>query len=220
MKTGLTLLRIAAAGVILYGIWLMMRITVPYTSFDPYWDFLLTKQLVYHIRSWRISFYVHVFLSTFVLIAGLLQFVPSVLRQWPGVHRVAGRTYAGIVLFLSGPSGLVMSFYANGGIRARTSFVIVSVLWLAFTAMGWRLALKRQWEAHAEMMLRSYALALSALSLRFYAFLLAFSRVEMHPVTSYILVSWLSWTLNLLLAEILIRSGVLKRWMGTGLPHA
>lgn len=208
------MIRIAAAAAILYGAWLMILLSLPYGTFDRYTDFLLTKQLVYHIRSWRFSFYIHVFVSTIVLLAGLLQFSRYLLYRKPRVHRWAGKTYAAVVLFLSGPSGMVMSFYANGRWPARTSFIILSFLWLLFTALGWQLAMKRRWSAHSHMMLRSYALTLSAITLRFYAYLLGYFNIALHPVTAYVLISWLSWTLNLLVAEWMIRSGALDRWMG------
>jgi hypothetical protein len=183
----------------------MLLLSLPYTSFDRYVDFLRTKQLVYHIRHWRISFYTHVFVSIIVLLTGLLQFSGYLLKKYPGVHRTSGKIYVFVVLLLSGPTGLIMGFYANGGIPARISFVILSILWLFFTFMGWRYALQRNWPKHAAMMIRSYALTLSAITLRFYALMLGTFHVPLHPVTKYILISWLSWTLNLLIVELLMK---------------
>jgi len=194
------------AAIILFGAWLMLRLSVPYASFNRYTDFLLTKQLAYHIRHWRISFYVHVFVSTIVLVAGLLQCSMYLLRRYPLLHRYSGKIYVVTVLFFSGPAGLVMSFYANGGLPARISFVLLSILWLGTTYAGWRYALQRHWKDHGQMMLRSYALALSALTLRLYAYLIAALHIPLHPVAAYISISWLSWTLNLLVVEILIRN--------------
>jgi hypothetical protein len=193
---------------ILYAAWLLAMISLPHTSLGRYVGFLITKQLVYDIRHWRISFYTHVFTSTFVLIAGLLQCSDWVLKNYPGLHRKAGMVYVMIVLFFSGPSGLMMSFYANGGLPARISFVLLSCLWLLTTALGWRYARQGRWQAHGEMMLRSYALTLSAITLRFYTLLLGLMHIPSHPEAAYILVSWLSWTINLLIVEMLIRRGL------------
>lgn len=193
------------AGLILYAAWLMLLLSLPYTSFDRHVDFLMTKQLVYHIRHWRISFYTHVFVSIIVLLTGLLQFSWYLLKKYPGVHRTSGKIYIVIVLLFSGPTGLIMGFYANGGLPARISFVILATLWLVFTYMGWRYALQRNWQKHAAMMVRSYALTLSAITLRFYALLLGTFHVPLHPITKYILISWLSWTLNLLVAELIMK---------------
>jgi hypothetical protein len=194
--------------VIFYTSWLMLLLSLPYTSFDRYVDFLITKQLVYHIRHWRISFYVHVFTSVIVLVTGIFQFSLYFLKKFPGLHRRSGKIYSLIILAFSGPSGLIMGFYANGGLPARISFVILAVLWLLTTCLGWRYAMQRNWRLHTAMMVRSYALTVSAISLRFYAFLIGTFHLPIRPVQAYILISWLSWTLNLLLAEAIIRWGM------------
>lgn len=194
--------------VVLYTSWLMLLLSLPYTSFGRYVDFLMTKQLVYHIRHWRVSFYVHVFTSIIVLVTGVLQFSNYLLKKFPGLHRRSGKIYVLVVLAFSGPSGLVMGFYANGGLPARISFVFLASLWLLTTYMGWRYALQRRWRLHTAMMVRSYALTLSAISLRFYAFLIGIFHIPLRPVPAYILISWLSWTLNLLVAEAIIRWGL------------
>jgi hypothetical protein len=198
------------AGLILYASWLMLLLSLPYTSFDRHVDFLMTKQLVYHLRLWRVSFYTHVFVSILVLLTGLLQFSWYLLKKYPGVHRTSGKIYVLVVLLFSGPSGLLMGFYANGGLPARISFVILATLWIAVTWMGWRYALQRNWQKHAAMLIRSYALTLSAITLRFYAFLIGIFHIPLHPVNRYILISWLSWTLNLLIAEAIIKWGFRK----------
>jgi hypothetical protein len=62
-------------------------------------------------------------------------------------------------------------------------------------------------------MARSYALTLSALTLRSYAMLIGLLNIEIRPASAYILISWLSWTLNLVVAEVWIRSGGAKKFM-------
>jgi hypothetical protein len=208
--------------IILYASWLMLLLSLPYTSFGRYVDFLMTKQLVYHIRHWRVSFYVHVFTSIIVLVTGLLQFSRYLLKKFPGLHRRSGKIYVFVVLLFSGPSGLIMGFYANGGLPARVSFVLLATLWLLTTFLGWRYALQRKWPLHTAMMTRSYALTLSAISLRFYAFVIGTFNIAIHPVPAYILISWLSWTLNLLIAEAIIRWGLnyLKDSFPQGYPSS
>lgn len=98
-----------------------------------------------------------------------------------------------------------MAFYANGGIPARISFVILALLWISTTAMGWYYARQHKWMLHGAMMLRSYALTLSAVSLRLYAYLIDVLNIPIRPRASYILIAWLSWTLNLMIAELIIR---------------
>lgn len=205
-------LRWLAVLLILWGSVLMIRLSLPYTAFYRYTDFLMTKQLVYANHYWRVSFYVHVFLSSFVLLTGLLQFSKWLLLHRPRWHRLCGKIYVVIVLFFSGPAGLVMGFYANAGFWARLSFVILAALWLFFTAMAWLKIVKGRWQAHATYMLYSYALTLSALSLRFYALMIGALHLPIHPRPAYIAISWLSWTINLLIACLLVRTKFLQRY--------
>lgn len=116
-----------------------------------------------------------------------------------------GYMYVIDILFLAGPSGLVMSFYANGNTPSKTSFVLLSVCWIIFTAIAFIKAIQLKFESHQNWMIRSYALTLSAISLRLYAFVIPhFFHFSAHD--EYTLIAWLSWTINLLIAEWIIFS--------------
>jgi len=191
---------------------LMLRLSIPYRAMNSGVDFLQTKQNIYHIDHWRISFYTHVFTSIFVLIAGFTQFNPWILRNYKTVHRWMGYTYVLIVVFVSGPAALVMGLYANGGLPARASFTLLAFLWVTLTAIAWYFALKRKFINHGSFMVRSYALTLSAIMLRLYTIGFHWVGIDASPKDIYITTAWLSWVPNLILAEILIRNGVVKRW--------
>lgn len=206
---------IMLALVILYGSWLMLRLTIPYAAFERYTDFLRTKQRVYHLVHWRASFYVHVFVSTVVLVAGLFQFSKWLMLNRPAIHRTLGKIYILVILFFSAPAGLIMGFYANGGIVGRISFVLLSVLWFAFTLLGWIYAKKRRWDLHLTWMMRSYALTLSALTLRFFTLIIGVMHFNITPFKAYVIVAWTSWTINLLLAELFFKKILIKRMLGT-----
>ncbi len=195
---------------ILFATYLMLQITLPYTSGQLDIDFLLTKQHIIHLKHYRFAFYWHIFSSLFVLLAGAVQFSRQFLQAWPNLHRWIGRGYVFIILCISGPSAMVMSFYGNGGWNARISFILLTSLWWWFTWMAYQSARKGNIATHGAFMLRSYALTLSAITLRIYQFLLG-SYFLLEPVFQYRLVAWSSWLINLLLAEVLIRW-----WRGKG----
>jgi hypothetical protein len=197
--------RIAYVLLLLFFCYLMVRLTWPYLSFRTNVSFLRTKQGIIHIRPWRWAFYAHVITSTFVLFLGIFQFLPGVMRKYPGWHRLAGKIYIILVLGVSGPGGLIMGFYANGGWPARISFILLSLLWIGCTGFAFMLVRKKEFKRHSDFMLRSYALTLSAITLRLYAFFLP-SVIMLKPFTAYILIAWLSWIPNLLIAEVLIRN--------------
>ena len=114
-----------------------------------------------------------------------------------------GYIYTIDVLFITGPAGLLMGFYANGGISSRISFVSLATLWIFFTAMALYKAKKKDFKSHRNFMIRSYALTLSALTLRAWKYGLNNS-FELAPMDVYRAVAWLGWVINLGIAEIII----------------
>jgi len=144
------------------------------------------------------------------LLAGFTQFAPWILARRPAIHRLMGRVYVFSVCFVTGPASLVMAFYANGGIASRIAFATLAILWLATTGMGWRRVLKRDFGRHREWMIRSYALTLSAITLRAWKYGIVFA-FEPPPMDVYRLVAWLGFVPNLLIAEWWIRRSRKKR---------
>ena len=203
--------RIVAILALAFFTFLMVRITLPYSAMNSGVEFLVTKQRIYHIFHWRVSFYTHVFTSCLVLIAGFTQFNPWLLRRYPRVHRRMGWVYLVTVVGVSGPAAFVMAWYANGGLPARTSFTLLSLLWMLFTLYaGWK-AMRKDFATHGAFMFRSYALTLSAITLRLYTYISAFLPLEATHREIYVTTAWLSWVPNLIIAEMLIRSGWVEK---------
>ncbi|MEM6723070.1 MAG: DUF2306 domain-containing protein [Bacteroidota bacterium] len=194
-------------GLLLLGLFslLMLDLILPYFSMNLNTDFLRTKLNVIHIKHWRWSFFVHIFTSLLVLIAGFTQFSRWIMRQRPGIHRRMGQLYVAVILIFSGPSGLIMYYYANGGRSSKISFVILAGLWWIFTWLAYRTALKKQWRKHGQFMVRSFALSLSAITLRVIMFILGPYQID--HVALYTWSAWLSWTINLAVAEGMIYAG-------------
>ncbi len=201
---------IAFVGILLVFSWLMLKLTLPYFTFEYDVSFLLTKQSILHVVSWRWAFYIHISTSLIVLFTGIFQFVNYLLVHYPRLHRILGKIYIITVLFFSAPSGLMMSFYANGGLWAKVSFVIVSLLWWIFSFVAYQKIKRRKVKQHIDFMIRSYALTLSAISLRLYVILIP-QIIHLHSYEMYTLVAWLSWVPNLLMAELIIRSRFFQR---------
>jgi hypothetical protein len=197
---------------ILYASLLLILLTLPYIHFIPGIEFLETKQLIYHIDWWRWSFYIHIFSSPVVIISGIIQFNRSLQQKKPVLHRKIGNLYVLFVLFISGPSGLIMSFYANAGYPAQISFVTLSMLWILSTFLGYYTIRNGNRKKHVLWMFRSYALTLSAVTLRFYAYLFDVFKIDLPPQETYILLAYISWIPNLLFVEILNKAGYLKTY--------
>jgi hypothetical protein len=205
--TGIVLLTLLA-----YYSWLMLKIIVLYIPLKPDTGFLQLKQAYLHIDIWRNTFYIHVFTSIFALLTGFTQFSKKLLTAMPAMHRKLGYSYVFNILFVTGPAGLIMSLYANGGLTSRIGFTILSVLWIYFTAIALYKVFKKDFGSHEAFMIRSYALTLSAITLRIWKVVFAeFS--QLGPIDRYRVIAWLGWVLNLLVAELIIR-WVIKRKPG------
>ena len=191
-------------GLLAFFSFLMVRITLPYLAFEDHVAFLRIKQWVIDNPLWKGAFYTHVLTSCMCLLAGFTQFNSEIVRNYPRWHRGFGYTYIFTILVFSGPSGLIMGWYANGGPPSQVAFILLSLLWWWFTFQAFVSARKHDFKTHRKMMVRSYALTLSAITLRAWKFVLA-ATLRPHPMDMYMVVAWMGWVPNLALAELYLR---------------
>lgn len=204
----LTKIRIAAPRLSLFAAYLffsflMLQIVLQYIPADTGTAFLGIKQEYVQLPWYLPAFYVHVFAAIFALPAGFTQFSRRLLKTFPVVHRVNGKVYALSILCLGAPSGFIIGLYANGGLSSRISFCLLAALWAFFTAMAWKKAVKKQFKAHKAFMYRSFALTLSAITLRGWKYVLI-ALFHLRPMDTYRIIAWMGWVLNLLMAEYII----------------
>ncbi len=103
-----------------------------------------------------------------------------------------------------------MGFYANGGLWSRIAFVLLAVLWIYFTAMALVKAKQKNFKAHRNYMIRSYALTLSAITLRAWKYGITNTMI-LPPMDVYRVVAWLGWVGNLFIAELVIRKSAMMK---------
>ncbi len=204
MKKFFTYKNILILIVLFYFIILMLRITIRYIPYNLDVGFLIIKQDYIHIKHWRYAFFIHVYTSLFVLFAGATQFSKYLLQKHKKLHRIFGYAYSINVLMITGPAALIMSFYANGGTISKIAFILLSFLWLYYTLVALIKAIQLSFKAHERFMIRSYALTLSAITLRIWKFLIM-NFLDIPPMDVYRIVAWLGWGLNLIFAEIYIQ---------------
>jgi uncharacterized membrane protein len=188
----------------------MARIIFNYIPYNTDVGFLRIKQQYISIDHWRIAFFIHVYASIWVLLAGFTQFSKKLLRNQPWLHRTMGYIYCADVLLITGPAGLLMGFYANGGPLSRIAFVTLALLWIFFTAMALYKAKQKDFKSHRRYMIRSYALTLSALTLRAWKYAIN-NTAELPPMDVYRTAAWLGWVLNLGIAEWIIYTSKNKK---------
>jgi Predicted membrane protein (DUF2306) len=186
-----------------YFSYLMLRIIWVYIPLQNDTAFLQLKQDYIHINEWRIAFYIHVFTSILVLLAGFTQFSLWFHKKYKSWHKKLGYLYVINILLVTGPASLLMSFYANGGLSSQVGFVLLAVLWILFTGIAVYKAIKKDFTTHRIFMIRSFALTLSAISLRIWKVFFAIT-TDIPPMDRYRIIAWLGWGLNLLIAEWII----------------
>lgn len=164
-----------------------------------------TKYSLMYNSIWHLALYLHIIFSSVCLVSGAFQFSNKLRLLYPSVHRILGLLYWISVLLFAAPSGLYMAIFANGGFWAKCSFGLTALLWFIFTAHAIIAIKKNQPHKHQHQMIRSYALTLSAISLRLLALALPFL-IHLSAKQSYTLIAWLSWIPNLFIAEWIIYS--------------
>lgn len=161
--------------------------------------FLLGRQ-EYFWGSYSWSFYTHIVSGPFTLIVGLFLLSDRFRVRYPQWHRYLGRFQVANVLLLLVPSGLWMAFYAMTGAIAGTGFATLSLVTGTCAALGWRTAVRRQFQAHRRWMLRCYVALCSAVVIRIIGGLATVFGSESEWL--YPLAAWTSWLVPLLILEL------------------
>lgn len=200
--------------IVLYGLYafffvLMLGIVGQYIPFGTDIAFLRIKQEYVDIPHYIPAFAIHTFSSIICLLAGFTQFSPTIRSKWPGLHRGMGKLYVFSVLALIAPSGFIIGLYANGGIGSQIAFCLLAVLWFLFTALAYQAIRKGQVALHKKYMIRSFALALSAITLRAWKYIIV-AAFHPRPMDVYQIIAWLGWVLNLAIAEYIIFKRIKK----------
>lgn len=186
-----------------YFVYLLFLITIQYIPLNFDVAFLRIKQDEIQLLHYKIAFFIHVYTSIFLVLIGWIQFSKSIKKKYSKLHRLLGKIYVFIILVLSGPSGLIMSYYANGGIISRIAFIFLSLLWMFFTYKSFIYIKKGDVLNHQKFAIRSFALTLSAISLRLFKYIIVFL-FHPPPMDTYRIVAWLGWGFNLVIAELII----------------
>jgi len=194
-------------GLLLLGLarfsYLLLLISLQYIPFSSDVAFLRIKMDEVKLPYYIPFFKAHVFTSFFLLLAGFTQFSKWIRTKYRNIHRYLGWAYISILLVFSAPSGLVLGYHANGGWTSQLAFILLSVLWFYTTIQALRYAINKDWTKHRDFMIRSYALTLSAISLRLFKYIIVYIWHPL-PMDTYRTVAWLGWVVNLVIAEIII----------------
>lgn len=185
---------------------LLVKNTLPYFSFSNDFSFIQERIILFAKPLYSFCFYTHIFAGMVCITAALVQFSSYILKKRKAIHVWAGRTYVFVVLFIGAPTGLYMSFFAKGGMAERALFVFMALLWFYSTFKGFQTILKGNVLAHKLWMIRSYAMAMTAVTFRVYHILFYISgwgHLENYEISLWISVigniaaaEWIIWRAN------------------------
>lgn len=194
----------------LLGVLLVLKVVVAVIlSYPDYFppdfksDFLRGRESSFR-GSYRIAFAAHVLAGPPSLVMGLWLLSDGARRKRPDLHRVIGRIYVVVVLLVLAPSGLRMSWEAQGGTVAGIGFATLAAATGYSAWLGWRTAVARRFDAHRRWMGRLYVLLLSAVVLRAFGGLTEFVGIE--SAWPYQMSAWMSW-----IGPLVVWEGI-SRW--------
>jgi hypothetical protein len=192
-KAAFILLTIASLSIAAYAI-------VAYTLFPV--GSLVHPQMKATYAIHRIGILTHIFASSLTLLLGPWQFIPTVRVRWPHVHRNMGRVYLALGVLPGGLAGLYMALYAFGGIVSHTGFALLALIWLFTGYRAYAAARARDFVAHRAWMIRNFALALGALTLRIQLGACFAAKIPFE--TFYPILAWTAWIPNVIIAEWIV----------------
>jgi uncharacterized membrane protein len=137
------------------------------------------------------------------LLAGPWQFSQKLRTRHLNRHRWMGRFYL-LAVALGSIAGFGMAVVSKEGLATHLGFGILAVLWFATGLQAYRMVRSRNIEAHRQWMIRNFALTLAAVTLRQYLPPMLFA-LHWPFSRAYLIVSWLCWVPNLLIAEWMVR---------------
>jgi len=159
-----------------------------------------SQELLSH-QLWNLGFYGHIVLGGIALLIGWAQFSSKLRSKRMGLHRAIGKIYITSVL-ISGICGIYIAQYATGGISNVIGFTLSGIVWLTTTILAYQSIRDGKIKAHEGFMVYSYAVCFSAVTLRIWLPILIAITGEFE--SAYLIVGWLSWVPNLIVAYFIV----------------
>lgn len=152
---------------------------------------------------WYIMVYIHALTSLIALAIGPFLLSRKIRNKNRERHRQIGKVYYFCILF-GGLTGLYLAFEATGGIISTLGFGILSIFWIVTAGVALFKIRQRQVQSHRKWMIRNYSLTFAAVTLRIWLLIFILIAGIENYETSYIIISWLCWIPNLLIAEFYV----------------
>jgi uncharacterized membrane protein len=147
-------------------------------------------------------FVVHALSGSVALVSGPLQLNRRLRNRNRNLHRVIGRLYMWAI-WLASVGGLWSAIFFDVNVAAKFAFGTLAVLWFSTTTVAYLRIRNRKIREHREWMIRSFALSLFFVT--FSVWTPGLASTKLPEAVAYPLGVFLSWFLNLMVAELWIR---------------
>jgi hypothetical protein len=144
----------------------------------------------------------HITAAAVALITGPFQFLRPLRSRFPVAHHSIGGVYIVACLIGGTAAGLIAVFTTSGPV-AGAGFLLGAIAWLGCTIVALIAVRRRDFVGHQRWMIRSFAIAFGAVTLRAYLSTGLAAGLEFADLYPY--VAWLSWVPNLLVAQLSVR---------------
>ena len=162
--------------------------------------FFLERPAMTAQQWWRVMISVHAVSGVLCLVCCWAQYSPLVMKKAPAVHKVSGRVYGYNNLLVVVPTGILLAFFAKGGLLGILGILAIGVGTGISTFLGVRAAMKKKIAVHKRWITFSFALVSTAISFRLCQFALAQAVPSFEHI--YVTTLWGTLGLNLLLAQL------------------
>lgn len=157
----------------------------------------ISSELWYHI-----TLRIHIVLGIVAIFTGPTQMFEKMRLKNIKLHKRMGSFYA-LSVFLSGLSGLIVSFYAMGSIISKTGLFTLASLWLFSIIMAIFNIRTGNIKAHKFWMYINYGLTFGAVTQRLILLIGQLAGIEF--LSLYAFVNWASWMINVGIAITLFK---------------
>jgi uncharacterized membrane protein len=192
---------------ILIGVVIVVRRTVQLFAPSPALaNFPEAAELDAGFARHRLLTMLHIFPGLVFMVLGPLQFVGSLRRRKPGLHRWTGRVVLASGAIIGGTALVMSPKMAIGGANETTATMLFAIVFL-FALVKAFLAIRRgQIALHREWMIRAFAIGSAVAAIRPIVGIFFATRKLTHltPHDFFGIAFWLGFTIQLMVAEIWI----------------
>lgn len=155
--------------------------------------------------------FIHVVFGILALLIGPFQFVPAIRNRYLNVHRWMGRTYLMSTL-IGGVAGFYMATTSQVNFTYKYGLISLALVWITTGTMAYISIRNLNITQHREWMIRSYVVTFGFTAFRLLDEMLI--NVIPDQPDRLGLLSWICWTVPLIIAEVCIQSVKVKQTTG------